>query len=132
MSDFSAARGHTTTGLAPNTAGAVAYVLGPVSGLLLLVLEKQNRFVRFHAAQAVTTGVLVVGIAIVLSMITSVLAFIPILGWLVSLLVSLVIGLGSFMLWLALMWRAFNGDEWEVPIAGPFARRMLAGTTPAP
>jgi uncharacterized membrane protein len=124
MSNPSSASGSTSTGLAPNVAGALAYVLGPITGVLFLVLEKDNRFVRFHAAQAIATGVLIIALSIALSLVSSMLAFIPLLGWLVALLLSLVMGLGSFVLWLALMWRAYQGDEWEVPFAGTFARRM--------
>jgi len=121
---ISSATGNTSTGLAPNVAGALSYVLGPITGILFLVLEKENRFVRFHAAQAIATGVVLIVLSIALSMISGVLAFIPLIGWLVALLLSLVMGLGSFILWLMLMWRAYQGDEWEVPFVGTFARRM--------
>ena len=124
MSNFSTASGSTSTGLAPNVGGALAYVLGPLTGVIFLVLEKENRFVRFHAAQAVTTGIVVIALSIVLAILTSILAFIPVLGWIVSVLISVVMGVGSFILWLTLMWRAYNGQEWEVPIAGQFARRI--------
>lgn len=124
MSNLSSATGSTSTGLAPNVAGALAYVLGPLTGVIFLVLEKENRFVRFHAAQAVTVGVVVIALSIVLSILTSILAFIPVLGWIVAVLISVVMGVGSFILWLVLMWRAYNGQEWEVPIAGRFARRI--------
>ena len=40
----------TSTGLAPNVAAALSYVLGPITGVLFLVLEKQNRFVRLPTA----------------------------------------------------------------------------------
>lgn len=114
-----------TTGLAPNVAGALAYVLGPITGVLFLVLEKENRFVRFHAAQSITTGLLLVAISIALSVLSTVLAFVPVLGWIVALLLALVIGFGGFVLWLLLMWRASQGKEWEVPVAGAFARRIV-------
>src|SRR5918992_897204 len=55
----------SSSGLAPNVAGALAYVLGIITGVIFLVIEKENRFVRFHAAQsiAVTLGLAVVSIA---------------------------------------------------------------------
>ena len=116
----------STTGLAPNVAAALAYVLGPITGVLFLVLEKQNRFVRFHAAQSITVGVALIALSIALSILSTVLAFIPVLGWIVAILLSLGLGLGSFVLWILLMWRAWQGREWETPIAGSFARRMAA------
>ena len=116
----------TSTGLAANVAGALAYVLGPITGIVFLVLEKENRFVRVHAAQSITVSILLIALAIGLSIISTVLAFIPILGWIIALLLSLVVGFGSFVLWLMLMWRAWQGREWETPIAGALARKIAA------
>jgi uncharacterized membrane protein len=115
------------SGLAPNVAGALAYVLGPLTGILFLVLEKDNRFVRFHAAQSVTVGIGLIVVWIALSILSAILAVVPIIGWIISILLSLVLGLGSFILWLVLMYRAYQGREWEVPLAGPQARRLVAG-----
>jgi uncharacterized membrane protein len=115
-----------TTGLAPNVAGALAYILGPITGVLFLVVEKENRFVRFHAAQSITVGIVLIALSIALSVLGTLLAFIPVLGWIAALLLTLVIGFGSFVLWLLLMWRASQGQEWEVPIAGGLARRIVS------
>lgn len=124
MTNPSALSGTTSTGLAPNIAGTLAYVLGPITGVIFLVLERENRFVRFHAAQSIVTGVLMIALSIGLSIVSTILAFVPVLGWLAAILLSFVIGFGSFVLWLVLMWRAFQGDEWEVPVAGALARRL--------
>lgn len=115
-----------TTGLAPNVAGALAYILGPITGVLFLVVEKENRFVRFHAAQSITVGIVLIALSIALSVLGTLLAFIPVLGWIAALLLTLGIGFGSFVLWLLLMWRASQGQEWEVPIAGGLARRIVS------
>jgi uncharacterized membrane protein len=122
----------TSTGLAPNVAGALAYLLGPITGILFLVLEKENRFVRFHAAQSVVLSVVWIALSIVLSVLGSILAAVPLLGWLVSLLMSLVVGLAFFVLWLVLMFRAYQGVEWEVPGAGAQARRLIGAAPGAP
>ena len=118
-----------TTGLAPNVAGALSYLLLPITGILFLVLEKESRFVRFHAAQAVGVGIALFAVNVVLVVLSTVLAVIPILGWLIGLALSMVVGLGSFCLWLYLMYRAYSGDEWEVPLVGPQVRRYLSGGT---
>lgn len=121
-----AATGNSSTGLSPDVAAALSYLLGPITGVLFLVLEKQNRFVRFHAAQSITVGVALIALSIALSILSTVLAFIPVFGWIVALLLSLGLGLGSFVLWILLMWRAWQGREWETPVAGSFARRIAA------
>jgi len=114
----------SSTGLAPNVAGALAYLLGPITGILFFLLEKENRFVRYHAAQSITLGLLWIALSVLFSVLSGMLVMVPVLGWLVALLLSVVFGLGGLFLWLFLMWRAFQGREWESPIAGPMARKL--------
>ncbi len=114
------------TGLAPNVAGALAYFLGPFTGIFFLVVEKQNAFVRFHAAQSVAVAVAWVIVWVAMFVLSTVLAVVPILGALIGILLYLVIGLGAFVLWLALMFRAYQGAEWELPVIGPQARKLIA------
>jgi uncharacterized membrane protein len=118
-----------TTGLAPNVAGALSYLLGPITGVLFLVLEKENRFVRFHAAQSIGVGLVMFAANIVLTVFNSILFRIPILGFIVGSILTLGVGLASFVLWLYLMYRAWQGDEWEVPVIGAQVRSYLAGGT---
>lgn len=113
-------------GMPSNVAGALAYLLGPITGVLFLIIEKEDRFVRFHAAQSVAVSVALIALSIALSIVGTVLAFVPILGWLIALLLSLVIGFGSFVLWLLLMFQAFQGKEWEVPVVGKYAREYAS------
>jgi uncharacterized membrane protein len=115
--------GATSTGLTPNLAGALAYLLGPITGIIFLLVEKENRFVRFHAMQST---VLCIG-WIIVSVGLSFFAAVPVLGWIIGILTGLVLGIGGFILWLVLMWKAYQGEEWELPIVGPFARKQLGG-----
>ena len=119
-----------STGLAPNVAGALAYVLGPITGIVFLVLEKDSRFVRFHAVQSIGVGVVLIAISIALSIFSSILMFVPILGWIIALLASMGLAIVSFILWLLLMLKAFQGKEWELPVVGVYARRY-ADSIPA-
>jgi uncharacterized membrane protein len=112
------------TGLAPNVAGALAYLLGPITGELFLILEKNSSFVRFHALQSIVFGVIWIIFWIALSVISSV---VPVLGWIVGFLISIVAGLGGLILWLLLMYKAYQGQEWEMPIAGGIARKQMGG-----
>ena len=102
------------TGLQSNIAGALTYFLGPVTGILFLLIEKQNKFVRFHAMQSTLTfgGLFVLNV---------VLGFIPILGWMAGTLLSLV----SLVLWIFLMYKAFNNEEYELPVIGDLARKQV-------
>lgn len=98
-----------------NLMAAASYLLGFVTGIIFLILEKQSKFVRFHAMQSTILfgGIFVINIA---------LGFIPILGWLVGLFLSLV----AFILWIVLMWKAFQGEMYKVPFVGEMAEQQLA------
>ncbi len=114
--------GSTSTGLAPNVAAAIAYVLGPITGIAFLVLEKHDRFVRFHAMQAT-----IVGFAwIIVSMVLSPLMGIPLLGWFFGLVASLW-GYVGLIAALFMMWQAFQQKTWEFPVLGAFARQQAGG-----
>lgn len=114
------------SGLAPNLAAALSYVLSPLTGILFLLFEKQNPFVRFHAAQSTVFGVAWIVLWVALTILSTVLSAVPILGWLVGAVLMLAVLLGGFVLWVMLIWRAYNGAEWEIPVVGAQARKLLA------
>ena len=97
-----------------NVLGAVAYLLGFITGVVLLLVEKKSQYVRFHAMQSTILfgGLFVVNLA---------LGFIPRLGWLVGFVVSI----AAFIMWLVLMWKAFNGEMYKVPYVGGLAEKQL-------
>lgn len=114
----------TSTGLSQNVAGALAYALGPITGVIFYLLEKDNRFVRFHAVQSMLVGLVLFVFNIGLNVFNWFLERIPFIGWLMALGVGLVVGLVTFVLWLALMYRAYTGHEWQLPLVGTQARRI--------
>jgi len=118
------------SGLPANVAGALSYLLGALTGILFLVIEKRDPFVRFHAAQAIGVTIAWIILSVAFMVLTTILAFIPVLGWILGLvfsLVSLVVSLGGLILWLFLMFQAFSGKEWEVPYVGRMARKTILG-----
>jgi uncharacterized membrane protein len=107
--------GDSSTGMKANIAGLLCYVFGWVTGIVFLVLEKNSKFVRFHAAQSIV----VFGIVTILNIILSILGtrfsiFFTVLSGLV--------GLVTFILWLVLMIKAYQGEEYKVPVLGDIAR----------
>ena len=114
----------TTTGIEPNVAAALSYILGLITGIVFLILEKQNKYVRFHAAQSTAISVMIILLSIGVSLVSGVLAFIPVVGWIVVLLLTTGLTILTFVLWLALMFKAFQGEEWELPVAGGIARQL--------
>jgi len=109
-------REKTSTGLDANVAAALSYLVGFITGVVFLVIEKDNRFVRFHAMQSTVVFLAIVGIDILLQIV-------PILGALV--VVFLVIP-ASAVLWLVLMYKAYQGEEFSLPVVGPFAAERIS------
>ena len=109
-----AAEGSTMTELKPNIAGLLCYVLGWITGIVFLILEKKNKFVRFHAWQSIVTfgGLTVIQI---------ILNFIPVVGWIIGWIVWVL----TIVLWILLMYRAYQGKRYKLPVAGNIAENLL-------
>ena len=114
------------SGLPDPVAGALAYLLGPLTGVAFFILDRERDFVRFHAVQCLAVTVGWIGIWVVLMVLGVVLGFIPILGWIVQVLLSLGVGLAGFAFWLFLMYQAYQGKMWAVPGLEPHVRRIAA------
>ncbi len=104
----------TSLGLEENIEGVLCYVLGFVTGIIFFLLEKESEFVRFHAMQSI-----IVFLSIVV--LQRIFVFIPFLGWIISSLLGLV----GFVLWILLMIKAYQGEKFKVPIAGDLAERYM-------
>lgn len=116
------------SGLPDNVAGALSYLLGPITGVVFYIIDRDRPFVRFHAVQAIGVTIAWVVIAIVLMILSTILGFIPVLGWIVSALLTLGLSIAGFGLWLWLMYQAYQGNSWEIPGLGPHVRRIAAET----
>ncbi|WGI18052.1 DUF4870 domain-containing protein [Methanonatronarchaeum sp. AMET-Sl] len=108
----------TSTGLSPNIAGALCYLFGFLTGIIFYFIEKDNDFVRYHAVQSMVVfgGLFVV--YVVLGVVGTALT-IGFLGSIIGLIVwlfMLVLGLLTFVLWLYLMYKAFNGEKTRLPV----------------
>jgi uncharacterized membrane protein len=106
----------TSTGLQENVASLLCYVLGWVSGVVFLILEPNNKTIKFHAIQSI----IVFG---ALSLIMGIFGWIPILGWFIILPLAWVVWVVS---WLVLMVKAYQGVKFKYPIAGSLAERYSA------
>ena len=102
----------TSTGLDENIAGLLCYVLGWVSGVIFLLLEENNKYVRFHSMQSI----IVFGIYTV---VTGVLGWLPVVGTVFIGILSAI----AFILWVVLMVKAYRGVRYKLPRAGDIAER---------
>ncbi|NQT72591.1 MAG: DUF4870 domain-containing protein [Chloroflexi bacterium] len=110
----------SATGLEPNIAGLLCYVLGWITGLVFYFIEKEDRFVRFHAVQSIIVfgGITVVQIGL---WILALIPYIGILFWIMGILLSL----GSLVLWILLMIKAFQGEKYMLPKVGEIAEKYI-------
>jgi len=101
----------TSTRFDANVAAALSYLVGFVTGIIFLVIEKENKFVRFHAMQSTLVFAGIVAVDILLQIV-------PILGALVVIFVVIPL---SAILWLLLMFKAYQGQEFKLPLVGQMA-----------
>ncbi len=92
-------------------AGALSYVLGPVTGIIFLVIEK-DAYVRFHAMQSIVVFIGLFVLQFILGLTIFLLPLVPI------------VGIATFVLWLLLIYKAWQGEKWEVPLLGKFAKQL--------
>jgi uncharacterized membrane protein len=130
----------SSTGLAPNVAAALGYIW--IVGLIFFFIEKENKFIRFHAMQSVLYGALWLVVMIALAIISAILAIITgvasaaagdaggILGMLFS-LISLIIWLIVPLIYVGgLIWGALKGYQGQIfkfPIIGNMAEKIAGG-----
>ena len=96
----------SSTGLEENVAGFLCYLLGFITGIVFLVVEKKSSFVKFHAKQSTITF-------LGLFIISLILGWIPVIGTLILIFILVV--------WLVLMIKALRGERYSLPIVGKMA-----------
>ena len=104
--------GKTSIGMQPNAEALLAYLAGFITGIVFYIIEKENKFVRFHAMQSIV----VFGFFFVLGM---ALAMIPVIGW----VLSPILWIANIVLWILLMVKAYQGEMFKLPIAGDIAEK---------
>ncbi len=113
----------SSTGLPPNTAAALSYLAWWLSGLLFFLVERESRFVKFHAAQALVG----LGAIWVLGLTLWVFAFAALFVSAAAFKVLLYLAYGAWVLgmvaWAVCIVRAWQGDEFELPVVGKIARK---------
>ena len=96
----------SSTGLEENVAGFLCYLLGFITGIVFLMVEKKSSFVKFHAKQSTIAS-------LILFVILLIIGWIPILGGLAWIL--------GLILWVVLMIKALQGKKYLLPIVGKMA-----------
>jgi uncharacterized membrane protein len=103
----------TTLGVSENVASLLAYLLTWVTGIVFLLIEKENRTVRFHAWQSIA-------VFVPLTVVSIIAPFLPVIGGLLSWLVSVL----WLIAWVGLMLLAIQGKHYKAPLVGEWAAKQ--------
>ena len=118
--------GVSSTGLPPNTAAALSYLAWWVSGLLFFLVERENRFVKFHAAQALVGLGALWALGFTMWVLAFGALFVSAGAFKIFLYLSYAAWLAGMITWAVCIVRAWKGDEFELPLVGGVARRMAS------
>jgi uncharacterized membrane protein len=105
--------GKCSTGMQPNLAALLSYLVGVITGIIFYLIEKENKFVRFHAMQSIL-------IFAFLFVLQAVLVFVPVIGWMLIPIISI----ASLILWIVLMVKAYQGEMLKLPVIGDIAEKQ--------
>ena len=122
----------SSTGLDRNIAAALAYLAGPLSGLLLLVVERRSPYVRFHAMQSILGlgGLWLLAAAFALA--AGLAVFVSATGFFVLLYAAWITGAVWIVVWILCLVKAFTDQWWKLPLVGEYAERWSAVPTNPP
>lgn len=100
-----------------NLVAALSYLLGFVTGVVILLVEKDDKYIRFHAMQSVIVfgGLFIINIVLGL-----------ILPGILTTIINTVIFIVFVIIWLVSMIKAYQGQVFKWPIAGKFAEKRIA------
>lgn len=114
----------STTGLEAHVAAALAYLAGPFSGILVLLAERSNSYVRFHAWQSIV-GLGGLGLVVALLLVAAFSSVLVSAAAFRGLMMAAWTAWGLWILcWAVLLVQAFTRRRWKLPIAGAYAERL--------
>ena len=94
----------SSTGMEPNVAAGLAVLLGLIGGLIFFLMEKESKYVKFYAFQAIILAI------------CNIITPIPILGWAWGVLI--------LVFWVITLINAFTGKIYKVPVIGNIAAKQ--------
>lgn len=100
----------------PNVMAALAYAIPLVMGVVVLLTEKENKFVRFHAFQSIIFGLCWAGASAIATSLHVVL---------IGLILSPLVAVTGVAVWFFLMWKAYNNVEYQLPFVGKVAHDQV-------
>jgi uncharacterized membrane protein len=105
----------SSTGMEENVAGLLCYLAGWITGIIFLVIEKDSKFVKYHAIQSIVIFGSITIIFIILS--------IPVIGFIFGVVLYWIVWVAAIVLWIILMVRAYQGKKINMLGAGGIASK---------
>lgn len=102
--------GKSSLGMDANLAAALSYVFGWLSGLIFFIVEKDSKFVKFHAMQSIIFSAAWTILSVVLA--------ITVIG-------PIILGIGGLIVWIILIIKAFSGEQFKLPVIGDMAEKTV-------
>lgn len=112
------------SGLAPNIASLLCYVCTPITSIVFLLIEKENRDVKFHAWQGTLFGAALIAISIILQIFGAL--FGRLVGFMGVFFLSFlfpVIWIAALVLWVVCLIKSYQGERWKIPVIGDIAAK---------
>lgn len=98
-----------------NLVAAMSYLVFFVTGIVILLVEKDDKFIRFHAMQST----IIFGALFILNIVVDIL-----LGFVAGFVTSLV-SIVVLVVWIVSMVRAYKGEMFKWPIVGDLAEKQV-------
>lgn len=108
-----------------NLYGAISYVLGLVTGVVMLLVAPKDKYVKFHAMQSIIFCVALTAVYMVLTVLFGILAIATMgMGLLLLAPLMMLLWLVFFILWVYLIYKAYNGEKYKLPVIGEYAEKL--------
>ncbi|MEM5836738.1 MAG: DUF4870 domain-containing protein [Candidatus Aenigmatarchaeota archaeon] len=106
----------TSLGLDENIEALLAYLLGWITGIIFYLLEKESKFVKFHALQSF--------IAFLILQVAGIFfGILPIIGFFIAGIISII----TLITWIVCMIKAYKGEWFKLPVVGEIANKKVSG-----
>jgi len=119
----------SSTGLDVRLASVLCYSVWWITGALFLVLERQHRTIRFHAAQSLLLFGAVSVLLVTVGALSAVALVVSSQTYQIVRVFGDLIWAGAAVVWLVLVLRAWRGDVWRVPLVAALADQVVKRTS---
>ena len=112
----------SSTGMDPKIAVLLSYLFSWLGGLIFFVMEKENKFVKWNALQALILGIIEVACIVVISLI---LGWIPYIGWFFFLWLGYVLAGVCWIFGIIALINGLSGKTFRIPLVCKLADKYF-------